>query len=168
MMPLCVYVSSVSFSAMSCPRGGVRECVGRRLVSGGLVSGWSGHVDRWLSLVRSIIITHIRLRLTTPLIPHPQRTANSPSSNMLTLCCWILGTTHTFPIDIDPRKLVGHLQKAILVENPNNFRGIDACQLILWKAKCHGAIGSSRGDNLGGTTGTQCKDCGSQARYTEC
>lgn len=31
---------------------------------------------------------------------------------------------HAFPIEISPEKVIGGLKKAIVVKNPNHFRGI--------------------------------------------
>ena len=55
------------------------------------------------------------------------------ASNMLTLICWVFGDKSAFLVDISPEKTIGYLKKAIIVEKPNRFHGIDADTLMLWK-----------------------------------
>jgi hypothetical protein len=54
-------------------------------------------------------------------------------SDRMILFCWVFDDPRAFPIDIGPEKTVGELKKAIVAENPNRFRGIDAYLLNLWK-----------------------------------
>jgi hypothetical protein len=49
------------------------------------------------------------------------------------LICWVYGDSHVFPIDIGSEQIIGSLKKAIVVENPNRFRGVDAYSLAIWK-----------------------------------
>ena len=69
---------------------------------------------------------------------HSQSTMSSQlplASNMLTLMCWVFGDEYPFPVEISLEKTIGHLKKAIVSEIPNRFHGIDAVQLVLWKAE---------------------------------
>ena len=53
----------------------------------------------------------------------------------ITLLCLVKGNTtaSAFAVDIDREKLVSHLKKAIKAEKQNDFAGIDADRLKLWK-----------------------------------
>ena len=53
----------------------------------------------------------------------------------ITLLCLVKGNTtaNAFPVDINKDQLVGHLKKAIKAEKQNDFAGIDADKLKLWK-----------------------------------
>jgi hypothetical protein len=53
----------------------------------------------------------------------------------ITLLCLVKGNTtaSAFPVDINKDQLVGHLKKAIKAEKQNDFAGIDADKLKLWK-----------------------------------
>ncbi|RIA79206.1 hypothetical protein C1645_110256 [Glomus cerebriforme] len=53
----------------------------------------------------------------------------------ITLLCLVKGNTtaSAFPIDINKDQLVGHLKKVIKAEKQNDFAGIDADRLKLWK-----------------------------------
>ncbi|RHZ62764.1 hypothetical protein Glove_335g61 [Diversispora epigaea] len=55
--------------------------------------------------------------------------------SIITLLCFIKENTpeSAFPVDIDKNKLVGHLKEAIKEKNSNDFTGIDARKLKLWK-----------------------------------
>ena len=48
------------------------------------------------------------------------------------LICWVCGDPHAFSIEISPEKIV-EVKRAIVAQNPNRFRGIDAYSLALWK-----------------------------------
>ncbi|KAI8599789.1 hypothetical protein EDD21DRAFT_294243, partial [Dissophora ornata] len=54
----------------------------------------------------------------------------------LTLFCVISGglASSAFPAEISSDKTVGVLKKAIIAENPNEFKHIDAKDLVLWRA----------------------------------
>ena len=54
---------------------------------------------------------------------------------MTTLLCWVIGTPtkQTFPVEIEPDKLWGHVKDAIKEEKKNEFADIDADVLDLWK-----------------------------------
>jgi len=56
-------------------------------------------------------------------------------SSTLNLNCWIIGDDpgRVFPVEIAKNKTVGGLKKAIKNENQNDFSGIDAKNLHLWK-----------------------------------
>src|SRR5436190_21765085 len=58
----------------------------------------------------------------------------------ITLLCLVKGNTtaSAFPIDIDKDQLVGHLKKVIKAEKQNDFAGIDADRLKLWKVTIPG------------------------------
>ena len=53
----------------------------------------------------------------------------------ITLLCLVKGNTtaNVFPVDIEKDQLVGHLKKVIKAEKQNDFAGIDADKLRLWK-----------------------------------
>ena len=53
----------------------------------------------------------------------------------ITLLCLVKGNTlaNAFPVDIDKDQLVGHLKEAIKAKKQNDFAGIDADKLRLWK-----------------------------------
>ncbi|GBB92721.1 hypothetical protein RclHR1_20480003 [Rhizophagus clarus] len=53
----------------------------------------------------------------------------------ITLLCLVKGNTlaNAFPIDVNKDQLVGHLKKVIKAEKQNDFAGIDADRLKLWK-----------------------------------
>src|ERR1044072_5766776 len=53
----------------------------------------------------------------------------------ITLLCLVKGNTlaNAFPVDIDKDQLVGHLKDAIKAKNQNDFAGVDAVKLKLWK-----------------------------------
>ncbi|RGB36217.1 hypothetical protein C1646_697596 [Rhizophagus diaphanus] len=53
----------------------------------------------------------------------------------ITLLCLVKGnkTSNAFAVDIDREKLVSHLKKVIKAEKQNDFAGIDAEKLRLWK-----------------------------------
>ena len=56
----------------------------------------------------------------------------------ITLICLVKGSSTAFPVDIDRNLLVGHLKKAIKAEKQNDFAGIDADKLRLWKVEISG------------------------------
>ena len=58
----------------------------------------------------------------------------------ITLFCLVKGNTtaNAFPVDIDKDQLVGHLKKVIKAEKQNDFAGIDADRLKLWKVSIPG------------------------------
>ena len=60
---------------------------------------------------------------------------------MTTLLCWVIGTPtkQTFPVEIEPDKLWGHVKDKIKEKKKNDFADIDADALDLWKV-CHCAI----------------------------
>src|SRR6266542_2959252 len=53
----------------------------------------------------------------------------------ITLLCLVKGNTtaNAFPVHIEGSSLVGDLKKAIKAEKQNDFAGIDADKLKLWK-----------------------------------
>src|SRR5437660_2836121 len=53
----------------------------------------------------------------------------------ITLLCLVKGNTlaNAFPVDINKDQLVGHLKKVIKAEKQNDFAGVDADRLKLWK-----------------------------------
>ncbi len=53
----------------------------------------------------------------------------------ITLLCLVKGNTiaSAFAIDIDREKLVSHLKDTIKVKKQNDFAGVDADRLKLWK-----------------------------------
>src|ERR1044071_640913 len=53
----------------------------------------------------------------------------------ITLLCLVKENTlaNAFPVDIDKDQLVGHLKEAIKTKKQNDFAGIDADKLRLWK-----------------------------------
>ena len=53
----------------------------------------------------------------------------------ITLLCLVKGNTlaNAFPVDINKDQLVGHLKKVIKAEKQNDFAGVDADKLKLWK-----------------------------------
>ena len=53
----------------------------------------------------------------------------------ITLLCLVKGNTtaNAFPVDINKDQLVGHLKDAIKAKNQNDFAGVDAVKLKLWK-----------------------------------
>ena len=55
----------------------------------------------------------------------------------ITLLCLVKGNTlaNAFPVDIDKDQLVGHLKDAIKARNQNDFAGVDAVKLRLWKVE---------------------------------
>ncbi|RHZ60281.1 hypothetical protein Glove_355g96 [Diversispora epigaea] len=55
----------------------------------------------------------------------------------ITLICLVKGSTfaNAFAVDIDGSKLVGHLKEAIKAKNQNDFAGVDADKLRLWKVE---------------------------------
>jgi Crinkler effector protein N-terminal domain len=44
----------------------------------------------------------------------------------MVLSCWVFGDPGAFPVEISLEKTIGELKKAIVAENPNPFRDIDA------------------------------------------
>ncbi|PKC12117.1 hypothetical protein RhiirA5_497186 [Rhizophagus irregularis] len=58
----------------------------------------------------------------------------------ITLLCLVKGNTlaNTFPVDINKDQLVGHLKEAIKVKKQNDFAGVDADKLKLWKVMIPG------------------------------
>jgi hypothetical protein len=58
----------------------------------------------------------------------------------ITLLCLVKGNTtaSAFPVDINKDQLVGHLKKVIKAEKQNDFAGIDADKLRLWKVPISG------------------------------
>ena len=42
---------------------------------------------------------------------------------------------NTFPVDIGKDRLIGHLKEAIKAKKQNDFAGVDANKLKLWKVK---------------------------------
>src|SRR5688572_12158534 len=58
----------------------------------------------------------------------------------ITLLCLVKGnkTSNAFAVDIDREKLVSHLKKVIKAEKQNDFAGIDADKLKLWKVTIPG------------------------------
>lgn len=55
------------------------------------------------------------------------------ATDTVTLFCFILGDTSSFPVMIGRDKTVGDLKDAIVTKNPNGFGGIDARSLQLYK-----------------------------------
>jgi hypothetical protein len=55
----------------------------------------------------------------------------------ITLLCLVKGNTlaNAFPVHIDVNSLVGDLKKSIKAEKQNDFAGIDADKLKLWKVE---------------------------------
>ena len=53
----------------------------------------------------------------------------------ITLLCLVKGNTtaNAFPVDINKDQLVGHLKEAIKAKKQNDFAGVDADRLKLWK-----------------------------------
>src|ERR1700722_9954583 len=53
----------------------------------------------------------------------------------ITLLCLVKGSTtaNAFPVDINKDQLVGHLKEAIKAKKQNDFAGVDADKLRLWK-----------------------------------
>src|SRR3954447_17365480 len=64
----------------------------------------------------------------------------------ITLLCLVKGNTlaNAFPVDINKDQLVGHLKDAIKAKKQNDFAGIDADKLRLWKV----TIPSDQDDQL--------------------
>ena len=58
----------------------------------------------------------------------------------ITLLCLVKGNTtaSTFAVDIDREKLVSHLKDAIKAKKQNDFAGINADKLKLWKVEIPG------------------------------
>src|SRR6266496_4245518 len=58
----------------------------------------------------------------------------------ITLLCLVKGNTtaNAFPVHIEGSSLVGDLKKAIKAEKQNDFAGIDADKLKLWKVTIPG------------------------------
>src|ERR1043165_9955441 len=58
----------------------------------------------------------------------------------ITLLCLVKGNTtaSAFAVDIDREKLVSHLKDAIKAKKQNDFAGIDADRLKLWKVTIPG------------------------------
>jgi len=52
----------------------------------------------------------------------------------LSLYVYVIGLGSPFPVDIERSKTVGHLKEAILQKRPNALKGIDAAELVLYKA----------------------------------
>ena len=61
--------------------------------------------------------------------------AQPPTSGMVTLCSLVFGDTQPFVVEICRDKLVAHLKKAIVAEEPNKFLGISTSGLILSKVE---------------------------------
>lgn len=59
------------------------------------------------------------------------------SSFNITLCCLIHGNniSAAFPVKVDNDKTIGELKKIIKDENSNEFFGVDAKDLTLWKVE---------------------------------
>ena len=55
----------------------------------------------------------------------------------ITLLCLVKGNTtaSAFAVDIDREKLVSHLKEAIKAKKQNDFAGVDADKLKLWKVE---------------------------------
>jgi hypothetical protein len=55
----------------------------------------------------------------------------------ITLLCLIKGDkiANAFPVHIDSNQLIGDLKKVIKAENQNDFAGVDAAKLKLWKVE---------------------------------
>ena len=68
----------------------------------------------------------------------------------ITLFCLVKGSTtaNTFAVDIDSGKAVSHLKDAIKAKKQNDFAGVDADKLRLWKVE----IGNDRDDLLSNLT----------------
>ena len=58
----------------------------------------------------------------------------------ITLLCLVKGNTtaSAFAVDIDREKLVSHLKDAIKAKKQNDFAGVDADKLKLWKVTIPG------------------------------
>jgi hypothetical protein len=58
----------------------------------------------------------------------------------ITLLCLVKGNTtaNAFAVDIDSGKLVSHLKDAIKAKKQNDFAGVDADKLKLWKVQIPG------------------------------
>ena len=56
-----------------------------------------------------------------------------PSSNMLTIICWILGTDNAFYVNVRRDQIVYDLKRAITLENPSTFKEINSRNLVLWR-----------------------------------
>ena len=58
----------------------------------------------------------------------------------ITLLCLVKGNTtaSAFAVDIDREKLVSHLKDAIKAKKQNDFAGVDADRLKLWKVSIPG------------------------------
>ena len=58
----------------------------------------------------------------------------------VTLLCLVKGNTtaNAFAVDIDSGKLVSHLKEAIKAKKQNDFAGVDADKLRLWKVPISG------------------------------
>src|SRR6266542_2176954 len=58
----------------------------------------------------------------------------------ITLLCLVKGNTtaSAFAVDIDRQKLVSHLKDAIKAKKQNDFAGVDADKLKLWKVTIPG------------------------------
>jgi len=60
---------------------------------------------------------------------------SATSTAELTLFVHVIGLSNSFAVDIERSKTVGHLKQAILRENPNGLKGIDADRLVLYKVE---------------------------------
>lgn len=58
-------------------------------------------------------------------------------SQSITLICLVKGNTsrNAFAVDIGSSKLISHLKEAIKVKKQNDFAGVDADNLKLWKVE---------------------------------
>ena len=56
-----------------------------------------------------------------------------PSSNMLTIFCWILGADSASSVNVRRDQSVYDLKKTIILENTHTFKEIDARNLVLWR-----------------------------------
>jgi hypothetical protein len=58
----------------------------------------------------------------------------------VTLLCLVKGSTlaNAFPVHIDSNQLVGDLKEAIKAKKQNDFAGVDADRLKLWKVEIGG------------------------------
>ena len=56
-------------------------------------------------------------------------------SDTIPVICWVYGDKKSPPVEISREKIVGQLKEAIVTKNPNQFQGIDAKSLDLWKVE---------------------------------
>ncbi|KAK3821721.1 MAG: hypothetical protein J3Q66DRAFT_367402 [Benniella sp.] len=97
-----------------------------------------GHSSAGVYLTYAAYTNHISNQfLFTRLLLSTSFYQLSPLISMaeITLFCTIEGARSTFLVDIGLDKRVGHLQMAIKLANPNDFRGVDADKLTLYKVE---------------------------------